>query len=105
MVMLAAVEPGAERPEAAPEVVTRLSTSDGRVWGITLGKFDSPAAAERVLMKTALAESGTLADALRKVVKRKTGFEANFAGMSQDQADLACRRLQARAIQCFTLGP
>ena len=105
MVMLAAVEPAAEQPEAAPEVVTRLSTSDGRVWGITLGKFDSPAAAERVLMKTALAESGTLADALRKVVKRKTGFEANFAGMSQDQADLACRRLQARAIQCFTLGP
>ena len=105
MVMLAAVEPAAEQPEAAPEVVTRLSTSDGRVWGITLGKFDSPAAAERVLMKTALAESGTLADALRKVVKRKTGYEANFAGMSQDQADLACRRLQARAIQCFTLGP
>jgi len=105
MVMLAAAEPANDMAAEAPEVVTRLSTSDGRVWGITLGKFDSPAAAERVLMKTALAESGTLADALRKVVKRKTGYEANFAGMSQDQADLACRRLQARAIQCFTLGP
>ena len=105
MVMLASASPQETVVEEAPEVVSRLSTSAGRVWGITLGKFDSPAAAERVLMKTALAESGTLADALRKVVKRKTGFEANFAGMSQDQADLACRRLQARAIQCFTLGP
>jgi D-alanyl-D-alanine carboxypeptidase len=105
MVMLASATPAETAVEEAPEVVSRLSTSDGRVWGITLGQFDSPAAAERVLMKTALAESGTLADALRKVVKRKTGFEANFAGMSQDQADLACRRLQARAIQCFTLGP
>ena len=105
MVMLAAASPDEAGAVEAPEVVSRLSTSDGRVWGITLGKFDSPAAAERVLMKTALAESGTLADALRKVVKRKTGYEANFAGMSQDQADLACRRLQARAIQCFTLGP
>ena len=105
MVMLAAAAPAEAVAEDTPEVVSRLSTSDGRVWGITLGKFESPAAAERVLIRTALAESGTLADALRKVVKRKTGYEANFAGMSQDQADLACRRLQARAIQCFTLGP
>lgn len=105
MVVLASAVSDAAAPEEEPEVVTRLSTSDGRVWGVTLGKFASPGEAERVLMKTALAESGTLADALRKVVKRKTGFEAHFAGMSQDQADLACRRLQARAIECFTLGP
>jgi D-alanyl-D-alanine carboxypeptidase len=26
-------------------------------------------------------------------------------GLTQDQADLACRRLQARAVQCFTMGP
>ncbi len=105
MVVLASAVSDAAAPAEEPEVVTRLSTSDGRVWGVTLGKFASPGEAERVLMKTALAESGTLADALRKVVKRKTGFEAHFAGMSQDQADLACRRLQARAIDCFTLGP
>ena len=103
MVLLAsATDPVAEEK---PEVVSRMSSSSGRVWGVTLGKYPSQDEAERVLMKTALAESGTLADALRKVIKRKTGFEANFAGMSQDQADLACRRLQARAIQCFTLGP
>ena len=105
MVLLAAASPADTAAEPAPEVVSRMSSSSGRVWGITLGQYPSKDAAERVLMKTALAESGTLAEALRKVVKRKTGFEAHFAGMSQDQADLACRRLQARAIQCFTLGP
>ncbi len=105
MVLLASATPADTTTAVAPEVVSRMSSSSGRVWGVTLGQYPSNDAAERVLMKTALAESGTLADALRKVVKRKTGFEAHFAGMSQDQADLACRRLQARAIQCFTLGP
>ena len=42
-------------------------------------------------------------DALAAV--RSGGFDATFVGLTQDQADLACRRLQARAIQCFTMGP
>jgi D-alanyl-D-alanine carboxypeptidase len=92
-------------PRPAPEVVTRISTSGGRHWGINLGRFPSRAAAERTLMRTALAESTTLRESLRKVVQRQGGFEANFMGLSRDQADLACRRLQARAITCFTLGP
>lgn len=92
-------------PPPAPEVVTRISTSGGRHWGINLGRFPSRAAAERTLMRTALAESTTLRESLRKVVQRQGGFEANFMGLSRDQADLACRRLQARAITCFTLGP
>jgi D-alanyl-D-alanine carboxypeptidase len=90
---------------AEPEIVTRISTSGGRHWGINLGKFTTRAVAERALMKTALTESATLRDGLRKVVERKGGYDANFIGLSRDQADLACRRLQARAIQCFTLGP
>jgi D-alanyl-D-alanine carboxypeptidase len=92
-------------PPPAPEVVTRISTSGGRHWGINLGRFPSRAAAERTLMRTALAENTTLRESLRKVVQRQGGFEANFMGLSQEQADLACRRLQARAITCFTLGP
>ena len=56
-------------------------------------------------MQTALAENHSLDGALRKVVARNGGFEANFMGLSRDQADLACRRLQARALQCFTVGP
>lgn len=56
-------------------------------------------------MQIALAETGTLAEGLRKIIDRPGGYDANFMGLTQDQADLACRRLQARAIQCFAIGP
>lgn len=94
--------------DAAPadrEIVTRVSTSGGRHWAVTLGNFPSRATAERALLQTALAETRALEGALRKVNQRNTGWEATFAGLTRDQADLSCRRLQARAISCFTLGP
>lgn len=91
-------------PEA-PKVVTRLSTSGGRHWGINIGRFASRYAAEKTLLKTALAEMSTLDGSLRKVVKSSRGYEANFVGLSQDTADLACRRLKARQIECVTIGP
>lgn len=90
---------------AEPEVVTRVSTSGGRHWGINVGRFNSRGAAERALLKTQLTESATLNDSTRKVVQRSGGYDADFVGLSQEQADLACRRLQARAVQCFTMGP
>lgn len=115
---VAAVEPAAtaevpqrvERTAAAAatavgEVVSRVSTSGGRHWAITLGKFNSRGTAERALLQTALSETRALDGSLRKVVQRNGAWEATFAGLTQDQADLACRRLQARAIGCFTLGP
>lgn len=92
-------------PKAAPVVVTRVSTSGGRHWGVNLGRYPSRASAERALMQTALSENATLHDGLRKIVERKGGYDANYMGLSQEQADLACRRLQARAMQCFTIGP
>jgi D-alanyl-D-alanine carboxypeptidase len=57
------------------------------------------------LLKTALKEMGTLDNALRKVVKSKRGFAANFVGMNEGTAALACRRLQARNLECSTFGP
>ena len=90
---------------AEQEVVTRVSTSGGRYWGVNVGRFNSSYEAERALLKTQLTESATLNDGLRKVVQKGGAFDANFMGLSQDQADLACRRLQARAVQCFTIGP
>jgi len=92
-------------PMPRPTVVTRISTSGGRHWGVNLGRFPSKAVAARVLMKTMLIESATLQDGLRKVVSRSNGYDANFMGLTRDQADLACRRLQARAQQCFSIGP
>jgi D-alanyl-D-alanine carboxypeptidase len=91
--------------EDALTVVTRLSTSGGRLWGINVGRFSTRYEAEKVLLRTALVEMSTLNEALRKVVRSPRGWEANFVGMSQEQADLACRRLEAQNVSCSPVGP
>lgn len=90
---------------ATQEVVTRASTSGGKHWGINVGRYTSRYKAERALLKTALSEMDTLDGSLRKVIKRKKGFEANFAGLTRKRAELACQRLQARNVTCFMIGP
>lgn len=92
-------------PAREAEVVTRISTSGGRHWGINLGRYPSSFDAEKVLLKIALAESTALDGALRKVVRGSRGFDAHFVGMTREGADLACRRLQARQMTCFMVGP
>jgi D-alanyl-D-alanine carboxypeptidase len=109
-VVLASAPATAPAPAAAPEpppreVVARLSTSGGRHWGINVGRFNSRHQAERTLLQTALMELSTLDSALRKVVETPRGFDANFVGMSEDEAALACRRLTARNLSCETLSP
>lgn len=94
----------AEQAVDVEQVVTDVSTSGGKGWGINVGRFNSHDKAERVLMKTLLAENATLGSALRKVVQAGGGYDANFLGLSQKEADLACRRLQARGVTCFTMG-
>jgi len=103
--LLSAVEAPQQSAPQAVEVVTRLSTSGGRQWGVNVGTFDSRYLAERALLTTALSEMETLDGSLRKVVKRPTGFDANFLGLTQESADLACQRLEARNIGCTTVGP
>ena len=93
------------RATAEPEVVTRMSTSGGRHWGVNIGRYASRYKAETVLLQTALSEMSSLDGSLRKVVRRPSGFDANFMGMTRDSADLACRRLQARNVTCFMIGP
>ncbi len=100
----AAAKPAASH-DSDLQVVTRVSTSGGHHWGINVGKYPSRYSAERVLLKTALKEMATLDGALRKVSQSKSGFDANFVGLSEDQADLACRRLEARGEECTTFGP
>lgn len=88
-----------------PVVVTRLSTSGGRHWGITVGRYTTRFEAEKVLLRTALSEMETLDGTLRKVGQSPRGFEANFLGMTKEGAELACRRLTARNVSCTPLGP
>jgi D-alanyl-D-alanine carboxypeptidase len=98
---LASVETAPQQPE----VVTRMSSSGGRHWGINVGRYPTRYQAERMLLSTALQELGALDEALRKVVQNSRGFEANFVGMTREQAALACRRLEARGADCSTFGP
>jgi D-alanyl-D-alanine carboxypeptidase len=99
------VTPAALAEAASEEVVTRMSTSGGRHWGISVGSFSSRHQAERILLQTALLELGTLDEALRKVVPKSGRYDANFVGLSAEQADLACRRLSARNVDCAKFGP
>ncbi len=90
---------------ATPVVVTRMSTSGGRHWAINVGRFSTRYEAEKMLLQTALVELSTLDEALRKVVNSPRGFEANFVGMSEEKAELACRRLLAQNVNCTPIGP
>ncbi|MEZ5798594.1 MAG: serine hydrolase [Paracoccaceae bacterium] len=100
-----AVEIAAAETVAEPQVVVAKSTSGGRHWGVNVGDFTSRSEAERALLKTALAESATLNQGLRKISQSGGSYHANFMGLTEDQADLACRRLKARGVPCETLGP
>lgn len=86
-------------------VVERVSTSGGRHWGITVGRYASQYKARQVLLQVALNEMSTLDGSLRKVIRRPTGFDANFMGLTRETAELACRRLQAKQVTCFMIEP
>lgn len=95
---------GAATPTAEPEVVVVVSTSGGRHFGVNVGTYGTSEEAERALLKTALAESATLNEGLRKATKVGESWHASFMGLSAEQAELACRRLRARAVPCETVG-
>lgn len=104
IIMTAEAIAPAESPDTAEAVVTRISTSGGRHWAINLGSYNSHGEAERLLLQAAIAEAATLDGALRRVAQRSGGYEATFVGLTRDQADLACRRFQARGTTCFMMG-
>ncbi|MBF9043194.1 D-alanyl-D-alanine carboxypeptidase [Rhodobacterales bacterium HKCCE4037] len=93
------------RPAPEPEIVTRASSTGSRLYGVSLGPQNSHYAAERLLLRTALAELGTFDEALRSVVQISRGYDARFTGMTEDQATRACARLSARNVTCETVGP
>ena len=86
-------------------VVTRVSTSGGRQWAISLGSYATRTDAEKLLIKTALQDFVSLEGALRKVVSLRGKYQANFVGLSERMAARACSRLQARRQECTTVAP
>ncbi len=102
--VLASVQP-IPAGDPVQKVVTRVSTSGGRNWGINVGSYPSEYKARKILLQVALNEMATLDGSLRKVRRRSSGFDANFLGMTRETADLACRRLQAKQVTCFMIEP
>lgn len=94
------------RPEARamPELVVRVSSSGNQLWGVDLGRFGSRFDAERTLLRVALAESATLGGGVRRVVEG-AGFRAMILGLSENQASLACLRLESIAQTCDVVEP
>ena len=88
-----------------PKVVTRLSSSDGRIWGIHLGGFSTRSEAEKLLLTTALRDLTSLDGAMRKIVTRGGKYHANFVGMTETLANRACDRLRAARQTCTAEGP
>jgi D-alanyl-D-alanine carboxypeptidase len=72
---------------------------------VNVGAYASRSEAERALLKTGLAESATLNEGLKKITEKGGKYRASFLGLSEDQADLACRRLRARGMDCEAIGP
>ena len=91
--------------EHPTKTVARRSTSGSRVWTINIGKFNTRYEAERVLLRMALAEMSALDGASRIVKARATGFDALFIDLTEDGANLACRRLHAQQLSCFIIAP
>jgi D-alanyl-D-alanine carboxypeptidase len=99
-----AVETAEAGSDQSEEVVVVMSTSGGRHFGVNVGEYPSRYEAEKALLKTALAESATLNEGLRKTSQSGGAWRASFMGLTEEQAELACRRLSARAIPCETVG-
>ena len=88
------------------EMVSRLSTSDGgRLWGVSLGQFNSRSAAERGLITVKMAEAAALGNGVSRIRQTSGRFEASFAGLTQTEAERACMRLSARAMDCVVASP
>lgn len=103
---VAAVVEAQEAAQPSGEIVPRLSTSDGgRLWGVSLGQYNSRAAAERSLITVKMAEANSLGNGVSRINQARGGFEASFAGLTQTEAERACLRLQARNMECDVAHP
>ena len=95
---------GSAAEAAVREVVLRPAEDAPRGWAIAVGRYGSRYLAERALLRTALTDMEVLDGSMREVVRRPTGFEATFVGLTRQDADRACRRIRARGTDCEAIG-
>ncbi len=86
-----------------------VARNDSGTWAVQLGAYRNRSEAERLLLTTALQDVQALEGADRQIdsinIKGVSMFRARFAGLSQENAENACARLQARAAPCETVAP
>lgn len=102
-VILAAMGEGDTSSPEALEVVSRAPES-GRTFGISFGHFKSQAEADRLLLRSALADGAALDGARRQVLNTKRGFQANLVHLSKADAELVCDRFRTRSQDCTVIG-
>ena len=88
------------------EILSRISSSDsGRIWGVSLGRYNSRHAAERSLIEVKMAEAAALGNGVSRIRQASGQFEASFAGLTEAEAERACLRLEARSVSCSVAHP
>ncbi len=107
---VARVEPAAEAPRARhaePKVVEKprpVAARKGVM--IQIGATDADGKAKELLSRAKVSSRGTLAAAVpfTEAVKkgRDTIYRARFAGLSETQAEAACKSLKRSGMGCFT---
>lgn len=89
-----------------PQIISRVSSSDAaRLWGISLGAFNTRHDAERSLITVKMAEAQALSSGVSRIRQTAGRFEASFAGLTEGEADRACARLSARGMDCNVARP
>jgi D-alanyl-D-alanine carboxypeptidase len=108
---VAAYQPQTEPPRIvsaaakAIEVSTRPAAAAKGVM-IQIGATDGPAKAQELLERAKTASRGALkaAVAFTEKVSKESGtlYRARFAGLSETQAEAACKSLKRSGLGCFT---
>ena len=94
-------------PEKARTVA--VNTSGDKAWSVHLGSYGSRMDAERHLLVTALQDLSALEGGFRRIdpviEEGRRVYRARFVGLTRQDAERACARLQTRSETCEPVSP
>tara|TARA_R110002096_G_scaffold8802_3_gene35786 strand:- start:33351 stop:34799 length:1449 start_codon:yes stop_codon:yes gene_type:complete len=90
-------------------IVSRANEARGGGWSVQLGAYSTRYKAQKILLRTALADLNSLEGANRKILGANQNgrqlYRARFIGVSENSARKACARLQSRNKPCSIIPP
>jgi len=90
-------------------IVSRSTEARGGGWSVQLGAYSTRFKAQKTLLRTALADLGSLEGAHKKIIGANVDgrhlYRARFIGVSEVSARKACSRLKARNQPCAIIPP